>query len=146
MVNSRASDSGLFAGSLSVPDFCYEYTHSSCAGRFYSYINSNLMQAETSCPMKIFIFTLLSCIFRNAYLVSYPVQYCSTLMDPYTGRSIQSQQKTEAFLKLPYMLGLWVHFPIMKETWKFLEIWKHPLSSVAGDAGQATAPFCGSCF
>lgn len=99
------------------------------------------MQAETSCPMKIFIFTLLSCIFRNAYLVSYPTQYCSTLTDPYTGRIIQCQQKTEAFLKLPYMLGLWVHFPVMKETWKFLEIGKHPLPSVAGDAGEATAPF-----
>lgn len=39
MVNSRASGSGLFAGSLSVPDFCYEQTHSSCGGRFYSYGN-----------------------------------------------------------------------------------------------------------
>lgn len=39
MVNSPASDSGLFAGSLSMPDFCYEHTHSSCSGRFYSYVN-----------------------------------------------------------------------------------------------------------
>lgn len=108
--------------------------------------NSNLMQAETTCPMKIFIFALLSCIFGNAYLVSYPTQYCSTLIHPHIGRSIHSQQKTEAFLKLPYVLGLWVHFPIMEETWKFLEIWKHPLPSVAGDVGEATTPFCGSCF
>lgn len=38
MANSHANDSGLFAGSLSMPDFWYEHTHSSCSGRFYSYV------------------------------------------------------------------------------------------------------------
>lgn len=103
MVNSHASGSGLFAGSLSVPDFCYEHTHTHPAVEAFTVMatNSNLMQAETTCPMKIFIFTLLSCIFGNAYLVSYPTQYCSTLVHPYIGRNVQSQQKTEMFLELP---------------------------------------------
>lgn len=59
--------------------------------------NSNLMQAETTCPIRIFIFTLLSCIFGNAYLVSYPTQYCSTLIRPYIVRSISFSKRLGLF-------------------------------------------------
>lgn len=57
------------------------------------------MQTETYCLMKVFIFTLLSCFWGNAYLGSYPIHYRSTPIRLYLAKASSLSSSRRLFLE-----------------------------------------------